>query len=144
MGNSAPGTYIASARIGNVGFSPGAGKSFMATQGKRMFIWDIEGSKSVMDQEITGGIITHASWAPFDKNLLAVSCMTGTISVLDTRISSKTRTGVVYKVADAHSSAVSCAKFSPFIPYWLASAGQDGVVKLWDLVFTCVLIVAEI
>jgi WD40 repeat protein len=134
MGISAPGSYIASARIGNVGFSPSDGKRLVATQGKRMFVWDVEGSKSVLDQEVTGDIITHATWAPFDNNLLAVSGVNGTISVLDTRISNKTRTGVVYKVTDAHSSAVSCAKFSPFIPYWLASAGQDGAVKLWDLV----------
>jgi WD40 repeat protein len=65
---------------------------------------------------------------------MAVSSMNGMISVLDTRISSKTQKGVVYKVAVAHSGAVSCARFSPFVPYWLASAGQDGAVKLWDLV----------
>lgn len=51
---SAPGSFIASARIGNVGFSPGSGKKFLATQGTRMFVWDIEASKSVMDQEING------------------------------------------------------------------------------------------
>ncbi|KAJ3306585.1 hypothetical protein HDV03_004714 [Kappamyces sp. JEL0829] len=39
----------------------------------------------------------------------------------------------VWSVHDAHAGSVTDVAFNTFIPYWLASAGEDGVVKMWDI-----------
>ncbi len=56
----------------------------------------------------------------------------------DTRLaglSDAPKGGVIWKVDQAHQGSIHSVQFNPFIPYWLASAGEDGVAKVWDLRF---------
>ena len=53
--------------------------------------------------------------------------------VVDTRTFGQGRSGVTWKVENAHDGRVECTEFNPFVPYWVASAGADGVVKVWDM-----------
>lgn len=34
---------------------------------------------------------------------------------------------------DSHIGQVTDVAFNTFIPYWLATSGEDGVVKMWDI-----------
>jgi WD40 repeat protein len=40
----------------------------------------------------------------------------------------------VWKKEEAHSiGLITDIAFHPFVPWWLVSAGEDGVAKVWDL-----------
>lgn len=57
----------------------------------------------------------------------------GLLNVIDLRL--QEHQGIVWQ--GTHGGSVLDAQFSPFIPFWLASAGDDGVVDIWDLRATC-------
>ncbi|KAF9167803.1 hypothetical protein DFQ26_002997 [Actinomortierella ambigua] len=38
-------------------------------------------------------------------------------------------------LAEAHRGPIRDIQWSPYIPYWLASCGDDGQIKVWDLRF---------
>ena len=52
------------------------------------------------------------------------------ISILDTRLLGKNAKSTVLSYSSAHDSAITDTKFNEFIPYWMASAAEDGVVKV--------------
>lgn len=73
-----------------------------------------------------------------DANLLVATSKSAEslVSVVDVRVANgKSKSGAVWKLSGAHNGPVTSCKFNPFVPYWCASAGEDGVVKLWDLVY---------
>jgi hypothetical protein len=53
------------------------------------------------------------------------------LSVLDARILGKNGKSIVMSYSEAHDSAITDSKFNEFIPYWMASAGEDGVIKVF-------------
>ncbi|KAJ3218108.1 hypothetical protein HK099_005196 [Clydaea vesicula] len=140
---SPPGTHIKQVRIQHIEFSPNnfndstSSDSFLALQSKRLFIWDLEASKVVVDEFISNDMLTSATWSTFDP-LIAATSNDKNLYVLDARLLGKSqsnKTGLVWKVDEAHLGSVTCAKFNPFIPYWLATSGESGDVKIWDLRF---------
>lgn len=40
---------------------------------------------------------------------------------------------VVWKTSQVHLGGVLATKWSPFVPNWVASAGKDGDIRIWDL-----------
>ena len=70
-----------------------------------------------------------ASWSPHAPcSLVVTGGNDKELQVLDTRSNS-----IVWRTENAHTRPIRDAKFNPFIPYWLASAGEDSVVNIWDL-----------
>lgn len=74
--------------------------------------------------------------------LIAVCGMDRSLVILDTRDTQHVAThvdkrdAIKYFQHKAHpSSQVQCVKWSPFVPFWVASGGGDHAVKLWDLRF---------
>lgn len=41
----------------------------------------------------------------------------------------------VWKVSDAHDDAIRDVAWSPLMPHWLASAGDDGCIQVYDIRF---------
>lgn len=41
----------------------------------------------------------------------------------------------MWNIPDVHVGQVTDVAFNTFIPFWLASSGEDGVIKLWDIRF---------
>ncbi|KAI8142818.1 WD40-repeat-containing domain protein [Fennellomyces sp. T-0311] len=70
-----------------------------------------------------------ASWSPHDPHSLIV---TGgcdrSLKIIDVRSN-----GVVWQADEAHARPIRDAKFNTFIPYWLASAGEDAIVNIFDI-----------
>jgi WD40 repeat protein len=60
---------------------------------------------------------------------------TSTLSLHDIRLLEKDSNSKIWSISDAHSESITDIAFNTFIPYWLASAGDDGVVKMWDIRF---------
>ncbi|KAJ3225348.1 hypothetical protein HDU78_010683, partial [Chytriomyces hyalinus] len=139
-----PGTRVASVRVHDAELmhvSHGAvSPKFLALEGRKVFMWDIEGQKVVASEMISFDQLMCASWSPHQPygSLMAVSGVDHHLSVLDARLMGMdTDKSVVWKVERAHGgkshAAITAVKFNPFIPHWLASAGEDSVVRLWDL-----------
>ncbi|KAJ3021921.1 UNVERIFIED_CONTAM: hypothetical protein HDU68_009406 [Siphonaria sp. JEL0065] len=81
-----------------------------------------------------------AAWSPHLPfgSLIATSGVDHHLSVLDARLmGTDSEKSVVWKVERAHGGhhhpAITSVKFNPFIPHWLASAGEDSIVRVWDL-----------
>ncbi|KAJ3111542.1 hypothetical protein HK100_002653 [Physocladia obscura] len=140
-----PGTRVASVRIHDVEFSPSPSsdvpaQKFSALLGRKVFIWDLEASKTVSSEMVSHDQLMCASWSTHEPygSLLAVGGVDHHISLLDARLlGADNGKSVVWKVERAHGGhhhpAITSIKFNFFVPYWLASAGEDSVVKLWDL-----------
>ncbi|KAJ1912233.1 hypothetical protein IWQ60_009753 [Tieghemiomyces parasiticus] len=139
-----PGKYLSSRRVLRTDFEPVTGRTsgpdaatrsshrFLAAVGPVVHIWDVnDSSKPVRDDRVAPAQITAAHWHPYPfSQLLAVGCVDRALSVADIRKRGKP---VVWKVRGAHRGPINDVQWSPFIPYWLASAGDDNNAHIWDL-----------
>ncbi|KAI9492954.1 WD40-repeat-containing domain protein [Zychaea mexicana] len=73
--------------------------------------------------------INCANWSPHAPHTLIVTGGCGrALRIIDVRAKD-----VVWQAEEAHQRPIRDAKFNTFIPYWLASAGEDGAVNLFDI-----------
>ncbi|KAG0190896.1 hypothetical protein DFQ28_001378 [Apophysomyces sp. BC1034] len=102
---------------------------FLTTAANGLYIWDVLQEKEPLVSLKEGESPVHcASWSPHDPATLIAFGNGNELHIMDTRTS-----GTVWSTKEAHALSVQDAKFNPFIPYWLASAGQDGMVNIWDI-----------
>ncbi|RKP39696.1 WD40-repeat-containing domain protein, partial [Dimargaris cristalligena] len=120
-----PGKYISSRRVLHTDFEPvsgqqGAGSSntsglrFLSAVGHLVHVWDVNDSKAPIR----------------DDRLIATGSIDKSISILDIRKRGKP---VVWKTRNGHQAPINDIQWSPFVPYWLASAGDDCNTNIWDL-----------
>ncbi|KAI9202537.1 uncharacterized protein BJ171DRAFT_627408 [Polychytrium aggregatum] len=141
-----PGNMVRTIKIGRVKFAPNASKEyiqnpspshFLATQGKIAFIWDMEQNTVTARETFAKDHLLSVDWSPhpFGQSLIAAGSVDRSVSLLDQRQMGLggVKSSVVWSVARAHNGVVSCTQFNPFVPYWLATAGDDAVVRLWDI-----------
>ena len=100
----------------------------------RLHIFDAEKDEF----EATTVKVSHApslcaEYSPHNAHQLLVAGASNTVKVLDDRQLSDSKGA--WKRKDAHRSAVRDVRFSPLIPHWVASAGDDGCVRVWDTRF---------
>ncbi|KAJ3271033.1 hypothetical protein HDV01_007114 [Terramyces sp. JEL0728] len=110
-------------------------RKVLGIQGPNVYMYDIPTSKVIGHEKLgidTLNKLSYSPHAPFGS-LLATCSQDSTISILDTRTLQLGNTSVVWAVPDAHNGDVMDVSFNNFIPYWLASSGEDGVVKFWDI-----------
>ncbi|KAJ3332835.1 hypothetical protein HDU76_012899 [Blyttiomyces sp. JEL0837] len=143
-----PGTHSTSLRVNKVAFAPTKERwanpeSFLALEGRRIFIWDMAAEKVVACETTSFDQLMSASWSPHPPyaSLIATAGVDHHVSVLDARLMGMdTERAVIWKVERAHGGhfhpSIGAVEFSPFVPYWLASAGEDSVVRIWDLRYT--------
>jgi WD40 repeat protein len=119
----------------------------VATQGRTVYLSDIStgriiGSETVRfpaSNIIKLGVDTlyNASFSPHDPSGTFIS--TGgtdkVLSILDARLLGNKTSSVAIKYPNAHQLSITDTKFNNFIPYWVATSGEDGVVKIWDIRF---------
>ncbi|KAJ1976752.1 hypothetical protein H4R34_003856 [Dimargaris verticillata] len=140
-----PGRYIASRRVLCTDFEPISSHSsstdanttasstrFLSAVGPIVHIWDINDTKApVRDDRISHFQQTAGSWNPYPfSQLIALGGVDKQLTVIDIRKRGKP---TVWKAKDAHRAPITDVKWSPFIPYWLGSAGDDHNVHIWDL-----------
>ncbi|KNC99568.1 uncharacterized protein SPPG_04957 [Spizellomyces punctatus DAOM BR117] len=140
-----PGTMICTLRLHCVEFAPTPPRSdesrveptdrFLATVGRRLFVYDLKTNQVHASVNAGEDAVQVASWSPhFPLSLICTGGIDRAVGVWDARLIGKnTDEALVWKVSRAHEGAVTDVRFNPFIPYWMASAGEDAVVKLWDL-----------
>jgi WD40 repeat protein len=75
--------------------------------------------------------VPRVAWDPHAVDALAVSSGTG-IKILDWRTDTTVPTGTVASFP-AHRYNITDVDYNPNKPYVLATSGQDGLLKFWDI-----------
>lgn len=74
--------------------------------------------------------VTAASWSPHHgTNQIAVA-MENNMQIIDLRSINK---GAVYSLDGAHGDPIRDMDFNPNRQYYMASCGDDGCTKFWDI-----------
>lgn len=110
-----------------------AESTFLACAGDSIKIWDIHcltHSQLTVQPDYQVPLQT-CQWSPLSPHLIVTGGDAGHLHIIDTRV--KERQGIVWQAFHAHARPIHDAAFNPFIPYWLASAGYDDLVHIWDL-----------
>ncbi|KAJ3207938.1 hypothetical protein HDU82_003135 [Entophlyctis luteolus] len=140
---SPPDTRIASVRVQGVDFLPTCGappSNVLGIMGHKAYVWDLAAEKMASTEAVSVGQLMCVSCSPHPPYgcLVATGDVDNCLSILDTRLMGfDTEKSVVLRYEKAHAgsnhAALTSVKFNPFVPYWLASAGEDSVVRVWDL-----------
>lgn len=72
-------------------------------------------------------------WSPLHSGMdyFIRSTFDGNLAIYDLRQSNPNIP--VWSVESAHSGAIRDIASNPFIPYWIATAGSDSMVNIWDI-----------
>jgi EARP and GARP complex-interacting protein 1 len=98
-------------------------------------MWDIETVQSVRSETIHDSSQTlppQLTWDPHNVACIAVTAGQS-IHVLDWRTDTTTSSGTFASSFIAHRYGVTSIDFNPNKPNSIVTAGQDGLLKFWDL-----------
>lgn len=158
-------SYIANTQVKAAEFSPnysseGVNTSkaiqsqLLTTTLNQLSVWDALEQKAPVSRIYANEApLNCASWSPNDaQSLIICGGYDRKLTIIDTRISTNSHNGIVWSVDNAHYRPIRDAKFNPFIPYWVASAGksrftlirflkhthrchlgEDSIVNIWDI-----------
>lgn len=80
------------------------------------------------------GLVPRVAWDPHSNgDTVALTRGLTSVHLLDLRVDTSIPSGMIESFAAHRSSAVMDIDFNPNKPYVLATAGQDGLLKFWDL-----------
>ena len=146
---AAPGKWNYSSRVRTVGLH--SDKRQLLTIGNQYFhVWDIERGSLIASEvgSTNSAPIFTGAWNPHAPSELIFGGEEGILRLVDTRLlasssnSSSTsnssafdRSKCVPWMSRAHSDVLRHVTWSPLVPYWVASCGDDGLVKIFDTRF---------
>ena len=112
----------------------GLGESFISLRNRHFYIWDVTRTDApLLRQQGSNAPLTSVCWNPHDPDIVALGTVDRTIKVVDTRILQENAAGsVAWTSKMAHETAVKCIAWNPLVPHWLATGGEDGIIKIWD------------
>ncbi|KAJ2428517.1 hypothetical protein GGF41_001352 [Coemansia sp. RSA 2531] len=128
---AAPGSHAPTRRVSCVDF---AGDAFLACVGGVVSVWDAARNQQQQPQplrveRVSAQPLTRAVWSPHGgATLVAASGVDGGAAIVDLR-----RRGRAVAWRAATAAGANDAAWSPLVPHWLATAGEDGAVRVWDL-----------
>lgn len=102
--------------------------------------WDVSMESASSIRTIDGptenfisGLAPRAAWDPHANGDTVAVTRNKSVHLLDLREDTSIPSGIVESFSAHRSSPVMDIDFNPNKPYVLATAGQDGLVKFWDL-----------
>ncbi|KAJ9055808.1 hypothetical protein DSO57_1039399 [Entomophthora muscae] len=134
-----PGSHIFSSRVHGVEFVPGpygypkapAASRFYSLCGKGVYLWDVMNSKApVRMEELGNDTVSCGAWSPHyssNPQVMAAGDVQGNLRVLDFRA------GDLSAWSATQKEGFGTVRWSPFVPYWVATAGDSGTASVWDL-----------
>ena len=129
--------------MGETSSTSGGGDVLTLDQNGHLTQWDIAAEASVravdtLLSEATASttanyyIPPRVAWDPHG-DAVAVTCQQTGVGILDWRTNVTIPTGTVSRIRHAHRGGVTALDYNPNQPYSLATGGQDGLAKVWDL-----------
>jgi WD40 repeat protein len=111
-------------------------KRVAAIQTSNLYLYDIETSTVVAQETYGTSLLSKISFsehAPFGS-LIATCNSNSNVSIIDNRLLQEgSKKSLIWSMDNAHPGKVTDVSFNPFIPFWLASSGDDGIIKMWDI-----------
>ncbi|KAH8548925.1 WD40-repeat-containing domain protein [Umbelopsis sp. PMI_123] len=110
---------------------------FFMVVGSSAYVWDVEHeAEPIYTKKFGTHPLYNGHWSPHAPySLIALASSDGGISIIDNR-TSPSSTPAWSSPPGVPKIGVRDVKFSPIIPYWMASAGDDGVTQVWDIRFS--------
>ncbi|KAI7867839.1 WD40-repeat-containing domain protein [Spinellus fusiger] len=108
---------------------------FLSITANSLLIWDVMNERRPVSIQTTDRKpLKCANWSPHAPfSLIVTGGDSKALTIIDTRIATGYQGGVVWKAPNAHDHTIRTALFNPFIPYWVASGGEDCVANIWDI-----------
>mmetsp|Transcript_13127 Transcript_13127/g.19354 ORF Transcript_13127/g.19354 Transcript_13127/m.19354 type:complete len:247 (+) Transcript_13127:198-938(+) len=106
----------------------------------RVTLWDIEALQTVKSaaagKETTTSkpriLAPRMAWDPHNPETLAVTAGEG-VRLIDWRTDATVTSDSISQITRAHRYGVCDVDYNPNKPHVLATSGQDGLLKFWDL-----------
>ncbi|OZJ04181.1 hypothetical protein BZG36_02165 [Bifiguratus adelaidae] len=118
---------------------------FLSTYNQSIATWDVTKTEAPLRMDKAGSaLVTCASWSPHEPwNLIATGDSESVIRICDVR---QPGDPVIWRsdIDTSHVGVIRDIRFNPFVPYWVASAREDGLVSVWDIRFSKNLPVAKV
>ncbi|KAJ6246819.1 peroxisomal targeting signal 2 receptor [Anaeramoeba flamelloides] len=133
---------------------PFSSQNFLTYTNESLKLWRFDNNKSPQAHINSTSTITCCKYSPLTGGVLAIGNGCGSFFLSDTRILSlksqySTTTGsstlqknsqngtypgsVWYSQNDTHEGNLQAIGWSPFYPFVLATAGEDYLIKVWDI-----------
>ncbi|ELR20454.1 WD domain, Gbeta repeat domain containing protein [Acanthamoeba castellanii str. Neff] len=107
--------------------------TLLSAQCSAVQIWDIANSDApLLAKRVSKDLVLCAEWDPHNDKIFGVAGQRGTMKLLDARDGSSEYSCVWVK-RQAHAAPIRAMKWNPCVPHWIATGGEEGLVKLWDL-----------
>jgi len=115
--------------------------AFATVEGEAFRVWAVDATAADARPVLTrkplqqyqhqqaGATLHRFAWSPHNEAIAAISAALHMLAFIDIRLDRP----VVARKDAAHSRRLSALAWSPYVPYWLATGGQDACVKIWDL-----------
>ena len=138
--NPGPGKLLLSSAVNRAEINPVSRSSFLSLMNNYFFWWDLERNDvPITTQKGSTSPLYAVEWNPHsgrgDGDFLLGGAK-GDLKLLDARLlSSRSNKCVVWKAAQAHTGSIYDISWSPLVSHWVATAGEDGNVAVWDLRF---------
>ena len=121
--------------------------TFLAAETCNLRIWQADRAAApIASCKVSEDVNFACSWAPAHsiggQNLIATGGVDRALTIVDTRLmgiqtsleDSGNKSPVAWFKHKAHPyGAIRCLAWNPFVPYWIATGGEDRVVNVWDL-----------
>ncbi|KAI8889334.1 WD40 repeat-like protein [Backusella circina FSU 941] len=115
--------------------TPTVPSRFLSLTANKIAIWDALQEKAPLSYiKVSENPLNCASWSPNQpRSLIVCGGVDKELKIIDTRTAIGDDKGVAWSTKNAHDRPIRDTKFNPFLPYWLASAGEDAIVNIWDV-----------
>lgn len=134
-GNVPLGRVPTSPAVTRVALNPVQEGFLLSLENQNLHLWDLERTDLIRSQKISSARNWAVQWNPHSGNTLAIGGDSQSLKVIDLRALGVAGTmgPAVLKAGEAHLRAIRSLAWHRFVPHWMASGGDDGVVNVWDI-----------
>ena len=132
-----PGKYINVNNVYQVKLNSNDQSTFLSLCKNGYHLWDSNHEQKPIYSAFTNSPLYSMDWNRHSSTIFTCAGLNGTLSIIDTRInpnelSSQGGFQSVWQAKAAHDGSINVVKWSPLIDTWIASGGEDGLIKIWD------------
>lgn len=131
-----PEQWSYSSRINAIDINHSVQGEFFTLENNRLHVWNTERTlEPVHTIKGSNSPLLCGQWNPRNPNELIIGGTSRGLKLLDLRhVDSPSASRLAKWTCDfAHLDSIRDVKWNPLIPYWVASAGNDSIVNIWDI-----------